>query len=128
MTDNKTNRYHNGKIYAIRSHQTPDVYIGATCTTLTKRLSEHKSHYKKNNKYYTSFEILKYPDYYIELVEEVKCENKMELTRREGQIIRETENCVNKVIAGRTNREWREDNKEELILRIKYTNKKIEKI
>lgn len=114
MTDNKNNRYHRGKIYAIRSHQTPDIYIGSTCNTLTKRLSEHKSYYKKNNRYYTSFEILKYPDYYIELIEEFKCENKMELTRREGEIIRATENCVNKVVAGRTINEWREENKEDI--------------
>jgi len=123
MNDNKTNRYHRGKIYAIRSHQTPDIYIGSSIQPLYKRLSKHKCDYKvwKNGKkhYISSFEILKYPDCYIELIEEYKCNNKMELERREGQIIRDTENCVNKNIVGRTNREYYEDNKEKVINKVK---------
>lgn len=117
MTD--TNRYNRGKIYAIRSHQTDMVYIGSTCQRLSQRLSEHRRHYKywKNGKRnnVTSFEIIKYPDCYIELVEDYKCESKMELDRKEGEIIRETENCVNKRVAGRTNKQYYEDNKEEIL-------------
>jgi hypothetical protein len=38
--------YKNGKIYAIRSYQTEDIYIGSTLQTLTKRLSKHKDQFK----------------------------------------------------------------------------------
>ena len=115
-----TNRYNRGKIYAIRSHQTKSVYIGSTCDTLTKRLSGHKCSFRRYigciaTNYTSSYEILKYPDYYIELIEEYKCNNKMELAKKEGEIIRTTENCVNKIIAGRTYKEYREDNKEQYL-------------
>ena len=116
----ENNKYHRGKIYAIRSHQTPAVYIGSTCDRLSRRLSTHKNDYKrfnngiKSTSNMSSFSILKYPDYYIELIEEFKCNNKMELTRREGEIIRATENCVNKRIEGRTMAEYRNDNKERI--------------
>ena len=109
-------RYQNGKIYSIRSHQTDQVYIGSTCLTLTKRLYKHRNGfkmYKKNGKnYMTSYEILKYPDHYIELIEACPCNTKGELERREGQLIRATE-CVNKYIPGRTRAEYRQDNKQQ---------------
>ena len=54
---------------------------------------------------------MKYDDAYIELIEECPCNDKNELNRREGQMIREM-NCVNKRIEGRTGKEYREDNKE----------------
>jgi len=109
--------YSKGKIYAIRSYSTDDVYIGSTCTTLTKRLSEHKCGYvrwlKKEHTYMTSYEVLKYGDAYIELVEECPCENKAQLNRREGEIVRSM-TCVNKNVAGRTKEEYRVDNAEQL--------------
>jgi hypothetical protein len=111
------NRYHKGKIYSIRSHQTQDIYIGSTIQPLYKRLSGHKRNYKKwkdgNLSYTTSYEIVKYSDCYIELIEDYKCENITELNRREGQIIRETENCINKKIAGRTQKEYDDERKME---------------
>ena len=55
----------NSKIYAIRSHQTEKIYIGSTTQSLSRRLSEHTSKYRKwvadnNKKEYTSCEILKH--------------------------------------------------------------------
>jgi hypothetical protein len=114
-TNRQSMNYNNGKIYSIRSYQTDNIYVGSTTQSLSKRLSKHKAHFniwKNNNKkYYSSFEILKYDDAYIELIEEFSCENRMELEKREGEIIRATENCVNKIIAGRTNKQYRADNK-----------------
>ena len=120
-----TNRYANGKIYSIRSYQTPDIYIGSTCLSLSKRLHAHRSIYKRFNagksNYMTSYEILKYTDHYIELIEEHKCENKAQLERREGQLIRETENCINSRIAGRTKKEYGSENKDKIaIIKKKY--------
>ena len=58
----------------------------------------------------TSFEILKFEDAYIELIERHPCLCREELLKREGEIIRATENCVNKRIEGRTTKEYYRDN------------------
>jgi len=104
-----------GAIYAIRSHQTKDIYIGSTIQPLCKRFSDHKTKYK----YYingktvccSSYEIIQYGDAYIELIELVEFNEKTELYAREGFHIR-TMDCVNKKIAGRTRKELMIDNKE----------------
>ena len=105
--------YQNGKIYTIRSFQTDDIYIGSTCNPLYKRLYHHKKDYKlwKENKtnYTSSFQIIQYEDAYIELLEEYKCNTKQELNRKEGEYIRSMD-CVNKNIAGRTQKEYYVDN------------------
>ncbi len=60
-------------------------------------------------------------DWYIELYEDFTCERKEQLLQREGQVIREIV-TLNKIISGRTDKEWREDNKEK-IKEYKETNK-----
>ena len=109
--------YKNGKIYCIRSHQTPDIYIGSTVQKLNKRIGSHREKYKKwLNKihhYTTSFELVKYDDCYIELLEDYSCENKEQLHKKEGQYIREMD-CVNKRVEGRTKKEYQQENKEKL--------------
>jgi hypothetical protein len=117
IMENKMNRYENGKIYTIRSNQSDIYYIGSTCMPLSKRFYDHKKSYKcwLNDKYpyMSSFELLKFDDVYIELLEDFKCENKNQLLKREGQLIRENKGkCVNWVIPGRTDKEYRVDNKE----------------
>jgi len=119
------NKYHNGKIYSIRSYSTDKFYIGSTIQPLHKRLYHHKKDYVRfsiNNKYHyvSSFEIIKLDDCYIELLEEYKCENKNQLNRREGEMIRKYKDmCVNKYIAGRTDKEYSSDNKEKINLNSK---------
>jgi len=109
--------YSKGKIYCLRSHQTDDVYIGSTVESLSNRKGKHTSKYKSflNEKYHyiTAFEIVKYDDCYIELIENYPCENKEQLTKKEGEYIRNMK-CVNKLIAGRTRKEYRKDNKEKI--------------
>jgi hypothetical protein len=39
--------YENGKVYAIRSHQTDEVYIGSTVERLSARMSKHRADYKR---------------------------------------------------------------------------------
>lgn len=97
----------NAKIYAIRSHQTPQIYIGSTTQTLAQRFAKHK-----NSMNCTSRQILVFDDVYIELIESYSCANKNELNRREGELIR-LHDCVNKQIAGRTDAEYREEHKDE---------------
>lgn len=99
--------YKKGKIYSLRTDTAPDlIYIGSTCSSLSKRLYKHRSCYKgwkaNSDHYRSAFEILKYDDHYIELIEEFPCENKITLLRREGEIQRAHKNRVNKEIAGRT--------------------------
>ena len=100
--------YKNSKIYTIRSHHTDKIYIGSTANELRKRLYQHKKNYKYylngRYNYVSSFEIVKYDDAYIELYEYYECNNKVELLKREGELIRELD-CVNKVIPGTTNKE-----------------------
>ena len=110
------NKYLNGKIYTIRSHQTDKYYIGSTIQPLHKRLHCHRKDLKYNaGKRLSSFEIIKFDDNYIELLEEYPCENKNQLCRREGELIRQYKNnLVNLHIAGRTLNEWTEDNKDNL--------------
>ena len=114
MSDNK---YHKSKIYTIRSYETDKYYIGSTCDALHKRLYNHRLHYKNylNDKspFTTSFDIIKYEDNYIELLEDYKCETRNELTKREGELIRKyKDEIVNCKIEGRTRKEYYEDNKE----------------
>ena len=129
MTENK---YHKGKIYTIRSNQTNLYYIGSTTQDLYKRLYEHKKDYKLFNNekknYITSYEIVKYDDVYIELLEIFKCENKNELNKREGELIRQyKDNVVNKYIPNRTSKEYYQDNQDKISAKDKlnkeYRNK-----
>jgi hypothetical protein len=112
MTD-----YSQGKIYVLKSSQTDDVYIGSTKETLEDRFDSHKRDYKKwlNGKthYITSFDLMKYDDVYIELLEDYPCNSKKELELEEGKYQR-IMNCVNKRIEGRTHKEWIEDHREEI--------------
>jgi hypothetical protein len=117
--------YQNGKVYSIRSHSRPDlVYVGSTTQPLSKRFGEHK---KPSNKT-SSKQIIDIGDAYIELIENCACENREQLLKREGEIIRSM-NCVNTQIAGRTSQEWSHDNKEHLLeYRKQYSQENAEKI
>jgi hypothetical protein len=110
--------YAKAKIYSLRSFQTDDIYIGSTTQPLLTRLWKHRNSYKswKEQKfsYMTSYEILKYDDCYIELIAECPCENKEQLHKKEGETIREMD-CVNKHIPGRTDSEYYQDNRVQLL-------------
>jgi len=100
--------YQNSKIYKLWSPEGDDIYIGSTTVSLSRRKAKHKT---QNNTSKILFE--KYTDVRIELLEECPCDNKEQLLKKEGEYIRNN-NCVNKRVAGRTNKEYREDNKEHL--------------
>lgn len=109
------NKYESSKIYKIVSKNYDKFYIGSTCKSINDRLYQHLANYKnyKNNKYnYVSvFEVLDKDDFEIFLIEEINCNNKMELLKREGEIIRANkDNIVNKIIAGRSVKEYIKDN------------------
>ena len=111
--------YSQGKIYMLTSEQTPEVYIGSTKETLEIRLTKHKSDYKgwfggnPIYSYKTSYEIIKYDDCKIQLIENYPCESRKELELKEGEYQRMMD-CINKRVEGRTQKEYREDNKERI--------------
>ena len=116
------NKLNEGKIYKIVDNTNDNVYIGSTCKTLKTRLSVHKCHYKMflkglyNN--VKSFEIIKNNDYKIELLEKCDIKTKQELLARERFYI-ENNNCLNKVIPGRTDKQYYIHNKNELTIKKK---------
>ena len=109
------NKFNKSMIYTIRSPHTDQYYIGSTSQILCKRFGDHTKHYNRYLKgaydFISSFKILELGDAYIELLEEVNCDNRTQLHRREGELIREHKaNCVNRFIAGRTQKEYYTDN------------------
>lgn len=115
--------YANGKIYKLVSNVVNDIYIGSTCTSLVKRICQHKCKYNewKDGKYKftTSFKLYQEGEVDIVLIENFPCKSKDELHARERYWI-ENLKCVNKFIPTRTQKEYQEDNKEV----IKEWNKK----
>ena len=96
-------------IYKIVSDKTDRIYIGSTVKSLEERLDEHENDYENwintgfQNGYISSFEILKYGDYKIVLVEElIGCLSYKELHTREGYYqLKSYSLCVNIFIARR---------------------------
>jgi hypothetical protein len=125
-----TSKYQYGKIYTLRSSETEKYYIGSTIQPLPKVLYEHKKHYRhfckevkkweevepewrKTLKSESAFEIAKYDDCYIELLENCCCDSLPELKKRQGELVREhKEYVVNLTIPGRTRDQFRRDNPE----------------
>jgi hypothetical protein len=126
-----------GFIYAIRSPNTEKIYIGSTFKDINKRLRQHILSGKT-----TSSQIIAHGEPYVTLIEEFKCDSRIELCRREGHHIKENKNIVvNYVIAGSTLQEsqkryrmkydqwykdymkqWRKDNADKI--KEYYLNKK----
>ena len=113
------NKFNTSMIYSIRSPHTVNYYIGSTTQILCKRFSDHNINYKAylkgTSNFMTSFKILELGDAYIELLEEINCDNRNQLEKREGELIREHKNnCVNRCIAGRTKKEYAIDNNDKI--------------
>ena len=105
--------YQNGKIYTIRCRNDDSlIYVGSTCETLSRRMATHRGH-SKERPHLILYEKVNgnWGDWYIELYEECPCNTKEELRKREGEVIREI-GTLNKYIAGRSGKEWENDNKD----------------
>ena len=113
-----TKDFSKAKIYKIVSSQTDKCYIGSTIKEyLSNRLSAHKYDYKiwkegKKN-HITSFDILQYDDAEIILIENYPCKDINELRARERFWI-DSSDCVNKYKPGRTDKEYRSENKDQI--------------
>lgn len=96
--------YSQGKIYTITTEK--GVYVGSTTRSLRTRLSGHlsalKIALKGKSSYCSSFEVLHGATaaIAITLVEEYPCSSRIELGKREAEIIKRTA-CVNRRCSGR---------------------------
>ena len=108
--------YQNGKIYTIRSRIDETlIYIGSTTRELSQRIAQHRNDCKNgvSCSLYDYIVSDDWSEWYIELYEKYPCNDRAELCKKEGEVIREIA-TINKRIAGRTIKEWREDNAEKI--------------
>lgn len=83
--------YKNGKIYRIVCEETQRVYIGSTCSTLVKRLSNHKNKIKSGKNVCACKDFIN-PK--IFLIQDYPCDRKEQLLMRERYHMENTD-CVN---------------------------------
>ena len=114
------NKYQNGKIYQIVDVGYTKCYVGSTCESLSKRMSKHRENYKRylagskqKTMVFDIFDEFGVENCKIELIEEYPCQNRDELNKKEGFHIRAND-CVNKVIIGRTWSEYKQQHKARL--------------
>ncbi len=108
--------YSNGKIYSIRFYDNDKlIYIGSTIQILAVRFGGHKRDIKCSLfQYIQEHYNADFKCCYMELLENYECNNKNELDKKEGEIIRKykADNnfiVINKNIAGRTQKEYYQD-------------------
>ena len=110
--------YAEGKIYKILNSVTDDTYIGSTTQFLCNRMKNHRNDHNNPNKHTYSFKLYKsfrevgLEHFYIELIEKYSCTSREELHAREGHWIRLEKPTLNSRIAGRTHKQYYDDNKE----------------
>ena len=105
--------YSKGKIYTIRNrNDDTKIYVGSTIQPLAVRFGGHKKDSKNeklmNIKLYVEV-ANDWSNWYIELYENCSCNNREELCKREGEIIRLI-GTLNSKIAGRDQKQYRIDN------------------
>ena len=109
----------NGKIYIIRNTVNELTYIGSTCQSLSKRMAQHRLDSKNkqhhNMKLYMLMKELGVDSFYIELIEYFSCKTREELYKREGECIRSQTPQLNSKIQGRTQEEYRKEEREKVL-------------
>jgi hypothetical protein len=110
-----SNKFMEAKIYIIKCKNDENLtYVGSTTDTLYNRLRSHKSHAKiKGNTLIYKTINNDWENWDISLYENYPCNNKQELQKREGDVIRLI-GTLNTKIEGRTHAEWRHDNKDKI--------------
>lgn len=123
-----------GKIYIIRSKYDENlIYIGSTFADLNYRFNRHRFQATTRLHRYITENNDDWDNWDIELYEELECNNKEQLLKREGEIIRLFLNenplgTLNKGIAGRTKKEYIQDNKDKIKdIRKRYYHNNINK-
>lgn len=110
--------YQEGKIYKIYNTINDDIYVGSTTRKLSERMAEHRRRItnvrEQNYLIYMAFREHGVDNFYIELIEKCPCNDREELMKTEGKYIRSLKPSLNKAIAGRTRKEYQEDNREHI--------------
>ena len=77
--------YENGKVYRLANTEDDEFYIGCTIRSLALRFKGHRHDAKiyKERRVYKHMNKVGASKFYIELLEECPCNNKMELEHRE---------------------------------------------
>ena len=124
--------YKNEKICCIRNKVDDDIYVGSTCSPLSKRMSGHRTDMKTRpktcSKLYQNMEEIGLDQFYIELLLEYPCENKEQLHAKEGEYIRKY-GTLNNIIAGRSKKEQYIECRETIPQKQKkYTERNREKV
>ena len=90
-----------------------DCYVGSSIKTWSQRVAEHRSRMKTRPQdlLYKHMHELGVKGFYIELINNYSCKDIYELRAREGYYIREI-GTLNKQIAGRHTKQYKEYNKE----------------
>ena len=115
------NKYEKGNFFQIVDVGFNKCYIGSTTESLKRRMARHRQHYiKYQNGSDRQFErsVFLFEEFGLDnckilLIKNFPCKNKEELEREEGQeILRNIEKCVNRVVVGRTRKEYYDTNRE----------------
>ena len=108
--------YQEGKIYKIYNTINDDIYVGSTTLKLCERMRDQRNcvnnKIKKDRLLYKAFREHGVDNFHIELIEKCPCNDRDELRRTEGVFIRSLKPSLNCVVAGRTDKEYYNDNKE----------------
>ena len=110
---NKMSKYQKSIIYKIYDNTNGNVYYGSTYNLLRVRIKGHRDDAKIDTKNCASKQIILNGNYSYSMVEPYPCNSKQELHTRERYWI-ENFDCVNKIVPGRTRKEYYQDNKEQI--------------
>jgi len=112
--------YQNGLIYKLCCKDTDikDFYIGST-TSFRHRKTNHKITCNNEKGRYYNYDVYKFirenggfSNWDMILIEYYKCDTKLELEKREREVIEKLNPTLNKQIPTRTKKEYQENNKE----------------
>tara|TARA_R110002020_G_scaffold384131_1_gene594775 strand:- start:57 stop:674 length:618 start_codon:yes stop_codon:yes gene_type:complete len=113
--------YSNSTIYKLCCKDTSikDIYIGST-TNFRQRKSQHKNCCNNENNKHYNYRLYKFirenggfDNWEMFMIEEFKCENKLQKLKKEREWIEKEKPSLNSAIPSRTPMEWYYDNKEE---------------
>ena len=105
--------YSKAKIYKIVNTIDNEIYIGSTVERFSERMAKHRYSMKTKPQYllYQHMNSVGVEHFGIELIEYYPCATIEELQAKEGEWIRKI-GTLNRQIAGRSLKQWLEDNKD----------------
>ena len=115
--------YQNGLIYKLCCKDTDitDIYIGST-TSFRHRKAHHKSNCNNEKSCSYNLDVYKFirenggwENWNMVLLEYYKCDSKLELEKREREVIENLKSSLNQVIPRRSIKEYYQDNKEQIL-------------